>query len=266
MSDVAMGERIAVLESKVAAEERSWARRSTMLGSALALLISILSGGYNIYDNAVLRPSQEQEQALGELRQIVARLSEINWKLIDQSDGDPQRVRVVQMTASGEKVSLLDRADQIIAARGGLVGVSEYLTLAAEHLNFGNNDKAVRYAEAAIASAAGPGMRAEAFRYKARALFAPGETQDLAKARAAFTDGLRTIGGSGTLSSLNLVATLYNDWLVNEAYFGDCARLQPLYLEMQKALAPLQGSADVGAIMSIGTTALRNQTRCALRW
>ena len=47
MSDVALAERIAIVESKVAAEERSWARRSSILGSALALLISILSGGYS---------------------------------------------------------------------------------------------------------------------------------------------------------------------------------------------------------------------------
>jgi hypothetical protein len=42
MSDIALAERLAVVEAKVAAEERSWSRRSSVLGSALALLISIM--------------------------------------------------------------------------------------------------------------------------------------------------------------------------------------------------------------------------------
>jgi hypothetical protein len=263
MSDVALAERIAIVEAKVTAQERSWMRRSTVLGSALALFISILSGGYNIYDNAVLRPSQAQDNALGELRQIVGRLGEINWKLIEQSGGDPQRVRLVQMTASGEKVSLLDRADQIVAALGPRVGLSEYLTLAYEHLGFGDNATARRYANAAIAVAATPGLKSEAYRYKARALFSPGATQDLEAGRAAFAEGLKVASGGGTLSANNAAATLYVDWLINEAWFGDCARLPQLLEDITTNMTALGAGVDP-AILQMGLTALQKQTRCPM--
>jgi hypothetical protein len=263
MSDVALAERIAILESKVAAEERSWTRRSTVIGSVLALLISILSGGYSIYDNAVVRPSKAQEESLGELRQIVGRLSEINWKLIEQSGGDPQRARMVQMTASGEKVSLLDRADQIVAAMGPRIGLSEYLTLAYEHLSFGDNATALRYANAAIAVAATPGLKSEAYRYKARALFLPGATQNLEEGRAAFAAGLKVASGGGTLSANNAAATLYVDWLINEAWFGDCARLPPLLEDITRNMTALGAGVDP-AILQMGLTALQNQKRCPM--
>jgi hypothetical protein len=260
---VGLAERVAVVESKVEAEERSWVRRSSLLGSLLALLISILSGGYNIYDNAVVRPSQAEDDALGELRQIVGRLSEINWKLIEQWSGDPQRARMVQMTANGEKVSLLDRADQIVAALGPRIGLSEYLTLAYEHLGFGDNATALRYANAAIAVAASPGLRAEAYRYKARALFAPGDTQDLDKAREAYREGLKAASG-GTMSASNAAATIYVDWLINEAAFGDCARLAPLLDEIEQGLKSLSISAEAPALLQMGLNALQQQKRCTV--
>jgi hypothetical protein len=261
---VGLAERVAVVESKVAAEERSWMRRSSLVGSMLALLISILSGGYSIYDNAVVRPSKAQEESLGELRQIVSRLSEINWKLIEQWSGDPQRARLVQMAANGEKVSLLDRADQIVAAMGPRIGLSEYLTLAYEHLGFGDNLTALRYANAAIGVAATPGLKAEAYRYKARALFMPGPTQDLEKGREAFREGLEAASGGGTMSASNAAATIYVDWLYNEASFGDCARLAPLLDEIEQALTSLSTSVEAPAVLQMGLQTLQQQKRCTV--
>src|SRR5690606_9288417 len=149
---------------------RSWGRRSSVVASSLALLISILSGGFNVYDQAVLRPNRAVEEAVGEVRHTIGRITEINWKLAEAAGAqDPARLRVVEMIANGEKVSLLQRADQIIDELGPRIGLSEYLTLSLEHLNLGDTSRAVRYAEAGVAIAPTAAFEAEALRALGRA-------------------------------------------------------------------------------------------------
>lgn len=277
MSNVALADQVDAVEKKVEevqqrveAEKRSWSRRSAVLASSLALFISILSGGFNVYDQAVLRPSQANEDSLGELRRTIGRLTEINWKLAELStDENLQKVRVVQMIANGEKVSLLQRADQIIDALGPRIGLSEYLTLSLEHLNFGDSERAVRYAEAGIAAAATPAFKAEAHRNLGRALFAPGSTQDLARGRQSFAESLKLASGLSAYQSSNLLVSLYSEWAFNEAAFGDCDRAVALYEEFLGRIGGDMFSPEgaVTAHFSVAA-ALSNQSRCAvpIRW
>jgi hypothetical protein len=66
------------------------------------------------------------------------------------------------------------------------------------------------------------------------------------------------------LSAANVVATIYSDWMLHEAYFGDCAQVTALYGRMQQALAPVSGAADVATITRMGLGSLQGQTRCPL--
>lgn len=270
MSDVALAEHVDAVERKVEeveqrveAEKRSWSRRSTVLASTLALLISILSGGFNVYDQAVLRPSQAAEDSLAELRRTVSRLTEINWKLAELEASSPNTVRTVQMIANGEKVSLLQRADQIVDALGPRVGLSEYITLAVEHLSFGEGKRAIRYAEAAVALAGSPGLRAEAMRYRARALFMPGPTQDIEAARATYAEGLTVAAEMAELQSPGILISFYTDWALNESLFGDCDRIVTLRQAFIDALTQMRATQDaMNTAYASFTGALRAQNRC----
>lgn len=230
---MSLEERVAKLEVQLENDKKSFVRRFSVWAGLIALAISIVTGSYNIFDQFYFKPEREKEEALQLLRSIVSRLSDVNWRLVElQLKGNAELIRFVGMVANGEKVSILSKADDIVSAYPHDVGFSEYIVLAQEHLNWGNFERALAYANAAHRAAEGSVFRMEASRYKARALFAPGPQQNIGEARQIFSSLAEDIKAHAGYRAPGMLGNVYEDWIIAEMYFGECARARELYAKL----------------------------------
>jgi hypothetical protein len=91
---------------------------------------------------------------------------------------DFESAMAINLIANGEKLPLLVRAQELLQKHDEtFVDSATLLTLAAEQLNFANNEIAIEYAERAIDLTANPILKAEAYRYAGRVMFSPARTK-----------------------------------------------------------------------------------------
>jgi predicted membrane-bound mannosyltransferase len=114
-----------------------------------------------------------------------------------------------------------------------------------------------------VALADSPGLKAESMRYRARALFMPGPTQDIEAARASYAEGLTLAAEMAAFQSPGILISFYTDWALNEALFGACERIPALRQEFIDGLTRMGASQDAMNTAYVAFTgALRGQTRC----
>lgn len=230
-------ERVARLEGRLDSEEQSIARRVGQWGGLVALVISITVGGFQIYQNLVLRDREAIETDRRELAGYVRQITELNTKIVTlAAEGNPALHMIVKVL-NAEKMSVLGLADRVLTKRPALGDFSSFFTFATEHLNNGSNERAHQYAEAALSAASSVPERVEAHRLIARTTFAPGGIQNIPVARAAFASALDKARDIDTYLRVGLMANLYSDWIVSEAAFGDCERARVLWKQFSRTMS-----------------------------
>ena len=216
-------ERIAVIENRLKEEQKSLARKLGQYGGLIALILSILIGIYTVYDKMILEQDRENAKNQAEMHRIVARITEINWKLIELGfQNAPEKLEPLVKNANGEKIALLEQASSLSQSLGEQVGLAASILLSSENLNFGKNDRALFHANTAMALADTAGFRAMSLRYRGRALFASGSTQDIEQARKDFQGSIQLAKESSSTQEHYIVVNTYADWIILEAMFGDC--------------------------------------------
>ncbi len=222
-------ERVITLEAKFEVEKKSLLNKLGKWGGLMALVISLFTGGYTVYDNFFLKPSDKMQSALGEARKIVTRISDLNSKLIElQSEGEFQKLKQIGMIFNGEKVALLNQADNILKEYWENIGYSELMVLAFEHLNMGNNEKSLKFSIRASEIAENDILKIEALRYKARVLFVPGSVHNIKEARNAISKALQMANNIIYYNKGSIVSNIYMDYINNEIYFGSCDKAKKL--------------------------------------
>lgn len=256
--------RLSQVERRINSDERSASKKISVYGALVALLISILTGSFTLYDNLFLRPSKQLDEAKSEIREVVGRITQLNWRLAELDlAGDDQKTYVISRIANGEKLSLLGRADVLIEQNPDIASVSELMVLAAEHLNFGNSREALRYANLAEHSAPPGLLRAEALRYRARALAAPGSQQDLTLGRSVFRRAIEEAGGIQSPLSASVLVNAYGDWIYFELLSGLCDAANDLQTKLLESLRQRQVSEpEYRATRDNLSLMFSRQTRC----
>ena len=152
-------------------QERSLFKRSNIAISFVALLISVAIGAYNIWDRAIVRPSENKDKQIEEIRRIAARLGEIDRELIKISfTGNTELFGALSRVANIEKLGLLTKADRIFNDVRHEIDFPEYFVLGYAQLSFGNNDLAIDYYQRAYAVASTELSKAESLRGYAQAV------------------------------------------------------------------------------------------------
>lgn len=238
--------KVAKLEVQIEHERNSIVKRLGAWGGLIALVLSVSTGAFSLYDNFVLKPRQERAATGGELRKIVGRLSEINSRLTEvQLERDLTKLRALSMAANAEKATILARADWIIDNVRSEASFPDFIALSFEHSNFGNSERSLLYANAALEVAETEQFRGEALRYKARALFAPGPVQDIQAARGYFEDSIATFKKSGVVGHPGLVLNTYVDWVLFEAVLKGCDAGRNVYKRLEQELIEMPAPAEV---------------------
>lgn len=238
--------KVAKLEVQVERERKSIVKRIGAWGGIIALAVSVSLGSFSLYDNLVLRPRHERAASGDELRDIVGRLAEINTRLTEvQFENNPTKLRALSMSVNAEKATLITRADSIIDSVRSEASFPDLITLSFEHSNFGNAERSLFYANAALEVAETQQFRGEALRYKGRALFAPGPAQDFDAGRRFFNESIAAFRKSGVVGHAALVLNTYADWILFEAVLQSCDAAQDIYKRLKQELIKMPAPAAV---------------------
>ncbi|HEY0837309.1 MAG TPA: hypothetical protein VGE72_25575 [Azospirillum sp.] len=246
---ISVHERLAHLEALQERESRSWVGRASKSMSLIALIISLVAGGYGLLDSFYLRLAREADRDAEEVRQIVRRITELNAQLSPLViKHDYQGMAVASSIANGEKIPLLARANELISKNTGrkrFVDPGALLVLSTENLSFANNKIALEYAKtAALLSEDSPLLRAQALGFQGRALFAPGKDQDTGAARDSFGKARDIINNFPSFISGFMKINTIGDWIIAEASFGSCKQAQQLWGDLLEETKQMKVPAD----------------------
>lgn len=241
-------DRLSRLEAKFDAESRSLLGRASKSMALIALVISLVAGGYGLFDTFYIQRQRERESDANEVRQTVHRISEMNGQIATfMAKNDFASANALSFNYNSEKLAILVRAADLIQknhSHPDFIDSSTYLVLSSEQLNFADNDLALRYAQYAFALA-GPNaiLGAEALRYQARVLFAPGPQQDRAMARQVYAQARDRVRNFSSYVSDSVEFNILGEWLVSEANFGECSEAEKISAilsdTMQKSRMPI---------------------------
>ena len=230
-------QRFAKLEDRFNEDKRSLLKRFSVWGGLVALVVSILIGGIQIYDFTVLRKMETLEARKIRLNGYIRRISELNILMSNMmSAKSPQdytesypNVRFI----ISEKVVVAQLADTLLQEYPEAGGFVEYITLSLENLTLGNASKALIYGQDALMRSTNNVENIEARRGIAGAQFAPGDSQDIEAARKTFLDAI----DDGKVAKLwNLVANSLSDLVISESYFGECEKAKEALRDLKTSL------------------------------
>ncbi len=244
--------RLRKVEGKVELEEKSVVKKVSLYGALIALLVSILTGGFNVYEKVIQAPSRQYLENRAELRGIVGRITQINWRLAELGfESDPRKAQNVARIANGEKLALLERATDMVKSDAELASTSNLMVLATEHLNFGNTQDSLSFANQAVLKAESLLLKSESLRHKARAISSMSTDDSLEDARQIYELAVTEAMRSSTIAANSVIANIYGDWALMEMWSGECGladmRLSDLKGILQKRSAPLVEYQTVAA-------------------
>lgn len=226
--------RLSNLEDRFEVEERSFIKKFGAWGGIIALIISCLVGGLDVYDRLISSPKEA-------FAQKIARLGEISQQMrnhtIEQNRlMSEQRFAELQSyvpLAAAEKVSLLSEVETFEpnVIRG--LDTATLTTFSWENLSFGNIKQARKFAEAAKENATSDIMEAEALRYLGMTYFAPGPDQDITAARNTYSSARALLDKSENMNVNMVKAGLYQAWIPMEARNGKCEYASGLFEEFK---------------------------------
>lgn len=190
----------ATLEKRVKAIEQKLEKKvdlvgkTTAYGALFALLISIVTGVYTIYDRTVVSPSEDIYNKKEELRQSADELMRLQDHFVINIAGikDPllkeQAVRSVNTRANLK----LQRGRELVAELGENVDVGELLVFGYFEASMGNWQGARDLFEFALRTKPeSEALLAEIHAQLGQFYMFPGGTQDISKGRAHYEDAQR---------------------------------------------------------------------------
>ncbi len=269
-SGASVEERLARIEGQLGADERSLLKKVGLFGGLIALFISIFTGGFQVFDQLVLRQQAAFNADARELAGYVRRIAELNSEIVKLSVGqdtqqiDPVSVQIVKVI-NAEKASTLSLADRLIERQPATADFANLITLSFEHMNFGNNAQAAVYAKRAEHLSISQFERAESLRYLARAQVLPSGLQNIELARQTFTTALDSARKIQSFLRPQLIASVYADWINGESWYGDCNRARELLSELHDELSTsVAGQNALSVAMGEIHTLTQTNTNCRL--
>lgn len=233
----ALTNRVENLEAEVIEDRNAFMRQVSAYGGVAALLISIGVGLVTLADRFHFDRLRTIESQKSELDDIVGRLTEINWSLLEIANS-PNADTVIdfQHLSNGEKAALIERASVLVKDLDEEITFAVATVLAFESLNFSDYVNAGRYSEIAIQTAPSEGFRIGAVVDLAGTYLAPGTRSDLSYARELFRNAITSANAMPAGTGINTSLSAYMDWAAGEAMFGECSVAQGLVVEASELM------------------------------
>jgi len=221
------------LEERLSALETEKQRRGLVASSlsVVAVLVSLVTGGFTVYDRVVERPRAEMNarvegfaRTMGEIAEVTAQYAQRN-----ATAESPAAAQAISFASAAQIRLLLVTAEQQVTGLEARVSPQQYVALAEANLNVGDFADVVRFSDAVLArEPADPMMVFAAHRMRATGLLNRSGGPDVAAVRAALDAAHAAIEGQ-TLFGLSVSrGDITVDRLVVEYGFGDCAAVPAL--------------------------------------
>ena len=273
--DPELDARISDLEQKFRTKQRtSLAARVSQWMALVALIISIAVGGFQVYDNTILRKQEKIAKTRTTFADYVRKITEINSRLVSfqfstsstnvpkpptrDSASRAMAVKALTQVLNVEKMSIIDLADNLIMQNRNIASYAGLIALSLEHLNWGNIGRSRMYTESALGLAKNQIEKVEARRIQALTWFAPSPTQNISMARELFSKAMQSLDDA-ELMRAGLIANVYRDWISAEAVFGNCDEGKQLLKHFEETMR------DENNGWAIWNTAMEEIFRSTLR-
>lgn len=258
---------LAALDARLAVLERGKpqtpAEKLARQGALIALVLSITTGAYTIYDNFWARPHERKvaraEQDFELVQRTLQQISATNQALAQIPPGTNRAVAQQTMLAAlAQKRSQLAIVLPLVDRVADRLTTSDYYILSGEEMTAGDPAASRKFAEAAVTHARNPYERLEALRNRGAAQFISGDPD---AGRASFAAAAAAGPGDGLAPNR---AVVYGNWAAAEAMSGNCPAVDGLLRHFAADMARV-GNPDVQLnISAMVRQQLAGQRRC--RW
>ncbi|PCI53149.1 MAG: hypothetical protein COB36_13720 [Alphaproteobacteria bacterium] len=218
--------RLDSITEKFELDQKSLLKRLGTWGGVVALCLSIVVGGFEIYSRTVQKSKDRLAEQL-----ILA--SEISGQLLDYS------TEIAELIGQGQNATVASKYPLIIAQRIRLLNQFEELDgnvienlnsvdltlLSNEYSSLGYSERALELAKLGVVSADRGDdytMRIESRRYYAQALAVSSPNRSLVTARQIYHEAINIADSQEYLSSLNLKLGLHDSWISTEIANKEC--------------------------------------------
>jgi tetratricopeptide (TPR) repeat protein len=221
-----LGERIAKVEGRLS--ERTPPRKLfAEYGGYIALVISILIGGWTLYDNAILQPIKDKAQAESTLRNNLNSLGSISARIARAFSENVLAGNAELASATPQRLALLAEIEKAERSMPHVLNFADRLLLAAEYEQFGDIDNALRHVD--LAKANDVYQQANSDWRRARLLGAQGRLEAMRDSYRRALDGFKTLGLKKTAPD---VLRLYGNWVGLEVGNDQCNSARNVYAQM----------------------------------
>lgn len=187
----ALAERVGGLEGRL--EERIPARKLIAeYGGYIALVISILVGGWTLYDNAFLRPIKDKKLAEDNLRTSLNNLANLSARIAKALTESPMAGSAELASLTPQRLALLAEIEKADLKMPHVLNFADRLLLAAEYEQFGHIEKALHQID--LAKAADVYQEANSDWRRARLLGADGRLEAMRDSYRCAVDGFKSLG------------------------------------------------------------------------
>jgi hypothetical protein len=255
-------QRLERLEVREKESTKSVLDRLANWGALIALVISIATGAYTLFQESVVKPREKKQQQFETIvASIETQMQTATSKMLSQKD--PIQKLAISAAVTANVMVLLQQAEVIEPAVQAGVSASTFMVLGNAELNVDNLESAQKYLRLAAARATDPSMHAEALRLLGRALSMSNTPEGLASARRTYAQAWAIERQFHNFNAPSQRAELLGDEIITEAYFGDCGLLASL---IKRFTAEVSGPGILPeaarALRAKLATNLGNQTRC----
>ncbi len=185
--------KVAAIEAAREAEGRSFLKRFTVAGTALALSLSLVTGLYALYDQFVVKPADKLRAEQDALRDVAEGLNKLQDDFVFRVTpltNPVQRERAQRLLNIRSEI-LLQKGRTLTAGLGSDAGLAELLVLGYYEMNRGNLQGARLFLDLAFAKeeAVSEVTRGEILATMGMLYMQQGPQQDLVKGREYFEAG-----------------------------------------------------------------------------
>ncbi len=217
------GERLARVEGRLENKpEKSFYEKLGTRGGIIALVISIFTGSFAIYEKFVVDPQKAAHQQRLQVRTTLDEITQIQAAIAKTTAENPAAGNSIADSFSSKMRSLISRSHRNYLKFEDAFEFADHLMLGNLLFNFGHVDKAFIHAEASAELAGDHIQEANSFWFKANLFSAIGDNQDLSQMRKMFESAIDVSKQKNLQTSIGTTFDIYLDWLRAELNVGDC--------------------------------------------
>ncbi len=218
-----VSERLSYIEGQIEAKQKkSFFERLGTIGGIFALFISILTGGYTLYDNFIDKPKREKLVKLENVRSTLNQIAEINT-VVAKAQIEPTPANAAVATAQMSKlIPLMTKAHNLYKEYPGVFNFADHMMMGNLLLNFRYFREAHVHADESEQLAVTHIEKANYYWLKAKIFGAIGELQNLDEMRRFFQTAIDVSKSKDLQISIGTTFQIYSNWLLAELNTGKC--------------------------------------------